>query len=58
MGVWRRMKRKFAIVGELWDFMKDNKKWWLLPILVVLIGMGVLILLGQGPAGLLIYPLF
>jgi len=23
---------KISIVGELWDFLKVRKKWWLLPI--------------------------
>lgn len=32
---------------ELWDFMKVRKKWWLLPIIVMLILIGILIIVGQ-----------
>ena len=45
-------------VGELIDFMRDNKKWWMTPILVVvLIFMVLLVLAGSGAAPLL-YALF
>ena len=27
-----------GLVGELWDFMKERKKWWLLPVIVVMLG--------------------
>jgi hypothetical protein len=35
---------------ELWDFMKERKKFWLLPIFVVLLMLGTLIVLTQGSA--------
>jgi len=37
-------------VMELWAFMKERKKFWLLPILVVLLLFGTLIVLTQGSA--------
>jgi hypothetical protein len=37
-------------VMELWAFMKERKKFWLLPILVVLLLFGSLIVLTQGSA--------
>jgi len=37
-------------VIELWAFMKERKKFWLLPILVVLLSLGTLIVLTQGSA--------
>jgi len=44
---------------ELWSFMKDRKKFWLLPILVVLLLFGSLIVLTQGSAvAPFIYTLF
>ena len=58
MPFWRRLKRKFAIVGELWGFMKENRKWWLAPILVVLLLVLFLVLVGGSPAGGIIYTLF
>jgi len=35
---------------EFWDFIKVRKKYWLLPILIVLVLFGVLIVLSQGTA--------
>lgn len=37
-------------VMELWGFMKERKKFWLLPIFVVLLMLGTLIVLAQGSA--------
>ena len=47
-----------GILGELWGFMKHNKKWWLLPILVILLIFGVLILLSGTGLAPFIYTLF
>ena len=35
-------------VLELWSFMRERKKFWLLPIVVVLVLLGSLIVLTQG----------
>ena len=35
-------------VVELWAFMKERKKFWLLPIIVVLMFFGTLLVLTQG----------
>lgn len=44
---------------ELWAFMKERKKFWLLPIFVVLLLLGSLIVLTQGSAvAPFIYTLF
>jgi hypothetical protein len=46
-------------VMELWAFMKERKKFWLLPIIVVLLMLGTLIVLTQGSAvAPFIYTLF
>jgi len=39
---------RFSIFRELWSFMKVRKKWWLLPILVVLIMVSALLVLAKG----------
>jgi hypothetical protein len=39
-----------GILGELWAFMKERKKLWLLPILVVLLLVGGLLVFAQGSA--------
>jgi hypothetical protein len=44
---------------ELWNFMKDRKKFWLLPIVIVLIALSALIVLASGSAAApFIYTLF
>lgn len=35
---------------DLWDFLKVRKKWWLVPIIIVLLLVGVLIVFGSGSA--------
>jgi hypothetical protein len=47
-----------TLVGELWAFLRHNKKWWLGPILVVLALAAVLVVLGGGSLAPLIYTVF
>jgi len=48
-----------SFFGELWSFMRVRKKFWLLPILVVMVIFGGLIVLTQGSAvAPFIYTLF
>lgn len=48
-----------SFVSELWEFMKVRKKFWLLPIILVLGIFGGLIVLSQGSAvAPFIYTLF
>jgi hypothetical protein len=37
-----------GLAGELWAFMKVRKKWWLLPIIIVLALIGALLIFAQG----------
>ena len=37
-----------GLVGELWAYLKERKKWWLLPIIVVLALVGALLVFAQG----------
>ena len=46
------------MVAEFWDFLKHNKKWWLLPIVIVLLMLGALVMLGSTAAAPFIYTLF
>lgn len=39
-----------SLVNEVWSFMKVRKKWWLLPIIVVLALVGALLVFAQGSA--------
>lgn len=35
---------------DLWNFLKERKKFWLLPIIIILIVFGVLIVIGGSSA--------
>ena len=37
-------------IKEFWEFLRERKKYWLLPILIVLAFFGVIIVLSQGSA--------
>ena len=39
-----------TLVREFWEFMKVRKKWWLLPIIVVMVLLGSLMVFAQGSA--------
>jgi hypothetical protein len=39
---------KIGIFGELWAFMKVRKKWWLGPIVVMLVLLGLLVVATGG----------
>ena len=39
-----------SLIREFWDFMKVRKKWWLLPIIVVMVLFGSLLVFAQGSA--------
>jgi len=47
------------LLKELWAFMKARKKFWLLPIILIMLLLGTLIVLSQGSAiAPFIYTLF
>ena len=43
---------------ELWAWLRHNKKWWLAPLLIVLLVVGVLVVVGSTVLGPFLYPLF
>jgi uncharacterized protein DUF5989 len=50
---------KLRVMGELWEFMRYNKKYWLAPIVIVLVLVGFLLVLAKGSAvAPFIYTLF
>ncbi|NNL67483.1 MAG: hypothetical protein HKP30_14635 [Myxococcales bacterium] len=47
-----------GLVGEFTDFLRDNKKWWLAPIIISILALGALVVLGGTAAAPFIYTLF
>ncbi len=47
-----------GFLRELAAFMRENKKWWLIPIVVALVLVAALVLLGGTAAAPFIYTLF
>jgi hypothetical protein len=47
-----------GLASEFFDFLKENKKWWLAPIVISVLGLGLLVLLGGSAAAPFIYTLF
>ena len=50
---------KWALIKEFWLFLKLRKKWWITPIVVMMLLVGALIVFSQGSAlAPFIYTLF
>lgn len=47
-----------SFLGEMWGFLRYNKKWWLLPILATLLLFGLLMLMSSSAIAPFIYTLF
>lgn len=47
-----------SLVAEFFQMLKHNKKYWLIPIIVILLGFGILVLLGGSAVAPFIYTLF
>ncbi len=41
---------QIGLLREFWTFMRVRKKWWLLPIIVVMLMVGSLLVFAQGSA--------
>ena len=39
-----------SLIREVWTFMRVRKKWWLLPIIIVMVLVGLLLIFAQGSA--------
>ncbi len=48
--ILKRFKSVVSLLGEFWAFMRMQKKWWLAPLIVILILMGILIIVTEGSA--------
>ena len=50
--------KRQGLAAEFLGFLAENKKWWLLPILIAVVLLGALVILGGTAAGPFIYTLF
>jgi hypothetical protein len=51
-------QKRTGLLREVGRFAKQTRKWWLVPLIVVLLGIGVLIVLGGTAAAPFLYTLF
>ncbi len=47
-----------GLVAEFTDYLRQNRKWWITPIVLVLLLVGVLVIFGGSAAAPFIYTLF
>ena len=53
------MSGKLSILREFWSFLRVRKKWWLAPIVVLLLTLGLILIVTEGSAlAPFIYSLF
>lgn len=50
--------KRTGLVTEFVGFLKENKKWWLAPIILSILLLGALVVLGGSAAAPFIYTLF
>jgi len=59
MGAWRRFAAKLGILGELFRFLGRNKRWWMIPLVAVLVIVVLALVFSQSSViGPFIYSLF
>lgn len=47
-----------GFIAELIAFLRENKRWWLIPIIISLVLLALLLFLGQSPLSPFVYTLF
>jgi hypothetical protein len=53
------MAGKLSILREFWDFLRVRKKWWLAPVVIILVLLGLILVVTEGSAlAPFIYTLF
>jgi len=50
MSLIKSVKEKIAFCREFWEFLRIRKKWWLAPIIILSVVLGLLIVLTHGSA--------
>ncbi len=49
---------QISLLGEFWEFLRYNKKWWLTPIILVLLLVGTLVVLSGTAVAPFLYTLW
>ena len=53
------MSGKLSILREFWDFLRVRKKWWIAPVVIILVLLGIILVVTEGSAlAPFIYTLF
>jgi Family of unknown function (DUF5989) len=53
------MNGKLSILREFWSFLRVRKKWWVAPIVILLLALGLILVVAEGSAlAPFIYSLF
>ena len=47
-----------SFVSDLWDFLKTSRKWWMLPLFLMLLILSVILVLGKTAVAPFIHTLF
>ncbi|MBG30826.1 MAG: hypothetical protein CMI31_12610 [Opitutae bacterium] len=47
-----------GLLGELWAMLMENKKFWMIPIILTLLLFGILVIIGSSSSAPFIYTLF
>ena len=54
----KKLSSRAGILGELFSFLWQNKLWWMIPIIITLVILGVFVWFAQSAAVPFIYTLF
>ncbi|MBU1118957.1 hypothetical protein KKH43_03695 [Patescibacteria group bacterium] len=53
------MANNKSLIGEIWDFLRIKKAWWMTPVIIMIVLVGLLLIFGQSSAlSPFIYALF
>lgn len=44
------MQKNRSLLGEVWEFLRIRKAWWLVPVIIMFVLVGILIIFGQSTA--------
>jgi len=50
--------RSGGVLGQIWGFIRETRKWWLTPIILMMLLLGLLFVIGGSGAAPFIYTIF